>query len=854
VSTSAWRPGEKRFRLRPYSYAEAAEIAAALEVPLPVAAVLVRRGHRTVEAARAFLDADERHSPSEFDGIERAVGVIRDAIGSGTRITVHGDYDVDGVTATAILIRGLRDLGADCDWLIPGRAEDGYGLTMSTIERLTERGTGLLITVDCGITSVDEIAAAKAHGIDVIVTDHHQPGPDLPDCPIVHPVTSGYPCPDLCAAGVAHKLAEALLGAERAEQDLDLVALATVADMVPLLGENRTLVRRGLERIRRSPRTGLRALTGAANVAPERVSESDLSFRLAPRINAAGRLYRADAAVELFLSDDEERAREIAGELDRANLDRRETEREVLADANRLLAELEAESEPGAAIVLWGEGWHPGVVGICASRMAERHLRPAILIALDESGRGKGSGRSVPGFDLLAGLRACGGVLARFGGHKAAAGLEIDRDKLEEFRESFEAHCAPLLAGEPQARVEDVDAVVGAESLGHELASQMARLGPFGMGNPEVRLVVAGARIDDVRPMGEEARHARFTLRSGMGRTGGVAFGVGGTLERASAAGPLDASVCLELNEWNGAVEPRVVLGSLYEPPVPPPDDPWIAGDAEFFARLRAAFQGPIRTLASDLEHPEGAREIVDHTSVSALAAIGELFSTGERVLVLCADALSRRGLLESAVHPGRYAGGDGALLAARGSLEKDRCAIEAPAKVALADWETLSFMPDLPTAFAHVVLADPPPHRSLAGAAGCGEGHLHLLAARRELALGALSAALPGRHVLAEVFAALRAGGDALDAASLRKALAGPGGNRRSPETCALALRALTEIGVVRASFDGPEVRVEALSSVRGDLSSSMSFRLLEKANEECHSFLSQPDIPSSSPLEAAA
>ena len=861
MSTSAWSHGEKRFRLAPYSYSEAAKISRSLEIPEPVAAALVRRGHRTVEDARAFLEADERHSPSEFAGMAEARARIHAAIEAGRLITVHGDYDVDGVTSTAILVSTLRDLGAECDWLIPGRIEDGYGVTAATIERLEARGTGLLITADCGITSVAEVAAARARGIDVIVTDHHQPGEELPDCPIVHPVVSGYPCPDLCAAGVAHKLAAALVGEERAERDLDLVALATVADMVPLQGENRSLVRRGLERMRRSPRIGLRALMTAAKVAPERVCESDLSFRLAPRINAAGRLYRADAAVELFLSDDPGRAGEIAVELDRANLDRRETEREVLADANRLLAELEEDAEPGAAIVLWAEGWHPGVVGICASRMAERHLRPAILIALDENGRGKGSGRSVPGFDLLAGLRACGDVLARFGGHRAAAGLEIEASQLEAFRESFGKHSAPLLAEGPAARIEEVDAVVGAESLGHELAAQMARLGPFGMANPEVRLVVPSVRIDDVRPMGEEGRHARFTLRSGTGRAQGVGFGVGSTLERVSGTGPRDATVCLELNEWNGSVEPRVVLGSLYEPVEPPAADPWRADDEEFFARLGAALQGPL-PLPGD-ERSQGARigalsgrlrrEVVDRPSASGLAVIGELASSGEGVLVVCADALSRRGLLESAIHPGRYGTGEGAIVSSRGSVARGLEAAEGAA-LALADWMALSLAPDLAREFTHLVIADPPPHPGLAAMAEEGEGYRHMLATKRELTMTALATALPDRHALAAIYRSLRDAREGLEGSALRLALAGPGGSGRSPEACALALRSLTEIGVVRVDASGHAIRVEAVSSVRGDLSSSMSFRLVEKANEECLQYLSQPAKPSSNPLEAAA
>ena len=483
--------------------------------------------------------------------------------------------------------------------------------------------------------------------------------------------------------------------------------------------------------------------------------------------------------------------------------------------------------------------------------MAERHMRPAILIALDADGRGKGSGRSVPGFDLLGALRACGEKFERFGGHRAAAGLEIDAENLEAFRESLVAHCSQILSSEPAARIEEIDAVVGTEALGHELATQMARLGPFGMGNPEVRLIVPGARVDDVRPMGEEERHARFTLRGGPGQVSGVAFGVGSTLGKRAAQGPADASVRLELNEWNGATEPRAVLGTLYDSAEPPADDAWRASDDEWTERLAASLEGAVRSFAT----PEGAatarrREVVDRRDASGLAVVGELASSGERVLVLCADALWRRGIVESAVHPGRYGATSGAIVAARGSL----AAADADANVVLADWGALSLFPDLPSEFEHVVIADPAPHPGLAGLAATGDGYLHVLAATHDLSQRAVADALPDRKALADVYRALSDAGEALESEALRTALCGPSGAGRSPEACGLALRVLAEIGVVRLAPNGPAVRAEAVSSVRGDLSSSMSFRLIEKANEECIQYLSQPEKPSSSPLEAAA
>ncbi|MEZ5075471.1 MAG: single-stranded-DNA-specific exonuclease RecJ [Solirubrobacterales bacterium] len=463
------------FRARPYDYAEARRIADELELADPVAIALVRRGHRTVAAARDFLAAADAHDPGLFEGIDDAVRRIRAAIEAGVRVTVHGDYDVDGICSTAIMVAALRRAGADADWLIPDRLSDGYGLSDSSLETLRERGAGLVVTVDCGIASPGQIAAIEAAGIGAVVTDHHQPGEQLPACPIVHPQVSGYPFAMLCGAAVAAKLAQALersLGEREAPiRDLDLVALATVADLVPLVGENRSLVRRGLAEIRRAPRAGLRALIEAARVDPEHVDEGDIAFRLGPRLNAAGRLYRADAGVELMLTDDPARAATIAGELDAANHERRETERRVAAEAESGAPRYTPDDLRAApAIVVAGEGWHPGVVGIVASRLVDRHEVPAIVLAIDGDGRAKGSGRSVEGFDLLAGLDACAAHLDRYGGHRAAAGVELAAERIEDFRAALIAHAAAVRPSSEPPEADLVDAFVGAESLGLDVA------------------------------------------------------------------------------------------------------------------------------------------------------------------------------------------------------------------------------------------------------------------------------------------------------------------------------------------------------------------------------------------------
>src|ERR687897_177432 len=530
------------FQADPYDYGEVRRLAARLGLAEPVAVTLVRRGYRTVEAAKRFLEARELHDPREFTGIEGICERILTVGRERGRITIHGDYDVDGVCATSILVSTLRSLGAKCDWLIPDRLSDGYGLSAGSVEQLRRRGTRLVITVDCGIGSVDEVAAAQAAGIQVVVTDHHQPGKWLPDCPIVHPVVSDYPFEGLCAAGVAHKLAIALCDAagqgaietvsgrrHPCDRQLDLVALATVADVVPLVGENRRLVRDGIRLMRSDPRVGLRALMAVGAVDRESVNAAAVAFRLAPRINAAGRLYRADAGVELMLTSDEGRATAIAAELEGANRERRMVESDVLAGAERALGELPPHLTDGAALVVAGEGWHPGVVGIAASRLVERHGRPVVLIGLDGEGKGRGSGRSVPGFDLLEALRAYDQHLLRYGGHRAAAGVEISADRVDAFRDAFVRYAGEV-AGADRVGAEPVDAGVGGESLGHDVAEQLQRLAPFGLGNPEVNWLVPSATLTDVRPMGEGERHARFSLRSGPRRALGVAFGSNGAV------------------------------------------------------------------------------------------------------------------------------------------------------------------------------------------------------------------------------------------------------------------------------------------------------------------------------------
>ncbi len=845
------------YEAEPYDYAEARALVDELGLSEPVAITLVRRGHRTPEAARAFLEANESHEAGEFKSMGAVVERVRSAIGEGQRIAIHGDFDVDGVCATTILVNALRELGAECDWLIPDRLSDGYGLSPANVEKLAERGTKLLITADCGITAVKEVQLAGSLGMDVIVTDHHQPGEELPDCPILHPAIDGYPFESLCGTAVAWKLACALREAsgegspgatsrgvprdpspDASDADLDLVALATVADLVPLQGENRSLVRRGLEELRRAQRPGIRALIEAAKCEPTQLDESDLGFRLAPRINAAGRLYRADAGVELFLTEDDARAAEIAKELNRANGERRATEREVDGAAETAWRELPERLQGARGLVVAGEGWHPGVVGIVASRMVERHHRPTVVITLDEKGEGRGSGRSISGFDLLAALEACSEHLTGFGGHRAAAGLQLRAEDVPAFQEAFAAHADSVLAPEDLGRKERVDAMVGGQGIGLELAEELGRLGPFGMGNPGVRLLVPSARVRDVRPMGE-GKHARFSLHSGSHRALGVAFGrsrLGAGDDEA-----VDATVRLEVNRWNGAVEPRVVLRELY--PVEPACE---CPDREWWSRFERELRLPLEPQSGSGTSEE-PRELV-RSGGSAASTIAELVSSGNEVLAVCADSARRRELAALA----RFGSGSAGTRCERcgGTLTEG---LRTPA---VADYSVLERTPSLAAEYEHVVLLDPPTsasHERLVARPVDGwsdraghPGYMHEAWGQGELsqALTALEEQLARRPALIAVFRNLREVGEA-SGESLREALAGAGARERGPETAARCFRVLTELGLVEGDPDGGHGEVGVVSSGRTDLERSAAFRAYSAQYEEGRRYLERHKHP---------
>jgi len=566
MSTATWQ-------LEPCSHQAVETLARELSLDEVTASVLVRRGLGAPEGARTFLaGALPGHDPFALGDMRDAVSVLRRAVEGGRRICVHGDYDADGICATALAVLLLRELcteehsSADVAWHLPSRFEEGYGLNGQTLERLAADGFDLVLTVDCGITAVDEVAHARELGLDVVVTDHHRPGEVWPACPVVAPLKGGYPFAGLCGTGVVWKLAEALLGSGHPflERHLDVVALATVADVVPLVDENRALALLGLRRLAQTQKVGLRALMRVAHVDPAALDESAIGFRLAPRINASGRLCRPEAALRLLLSDDPLEASELATELEALNRERQAIEERILREAVAQVEEWPESRRRQRGYVLAGEAWHEGVIGIVASRLVERYHRPVVLVAGAE-GDWKGSGRSIPAFDLHGALAACSEQLTRFGGHRAAAGLSLHPDRLEAFAAAFGRHADELLTEDDLAPVTRVDAIVPGAKLTLELASELGRLAPFGLGNPGVTLLVDDCELAELSTVGE-GKHLRFRVRQ-RGRDSGsaIAFGLGAQLDRFRREARYDVAVRLQENHWNGVVSPQLVVRRIFD-------------------------------------------------------------------------------------------------------------------------------------------------------------------------------------------------------------------------------------------------------------------------------------------------
>jgi single-stranded-DNA-specific exonuclease len=598
-------------------------LVASLGISELTAGVLVRRGYGDPENARLFLAGElPPHDPFALGDMRAAADRIRAAVVAGERICVHGDYDVDGIAATALAVLLLRELGANVAWHLPSRFDEGYGVAGETLTRLAGEGCALVLTVDCGITAVDEIAAARKLGLDVIVTDHHRPGGSLPDCPVVATRPSEYPFPELCGTGVVYKLGQALFGvdSEIPKRHLDLVALATVADVVPLVDENRSLTIAGLRTLARTQKPGLRALMKVAGVDPAAVDAAAIGFRLAPRINAAGRLGHPRSALQLLLTDEVDEARRLADELEGLNRDRQAVEGRILREAIQQVEQLPEAKRRNRAYVLAGADWHEGVIGIVASRLVERFHRPVVLIAGGD-GAWKGSGRSISAFDLHAGLGACAQFLERWGGHRAAAGLSIDPENVDAFDDAFAAHADGVLGDEDLQPTVAVDAIVPPNTpLTLDLCGELARLAPFGLGNPNVTLLAPGCELAELSAVGD-GKHLRFRVRrDGADCGSAIAFGQGARLE-SYRDGAYDLAFRLEENRWNGTVAPQLLVRQAFVA-----DErvtslrAWLAGE---FRKPASSRDATAQAIFDELELAEGGarRHVLESERFRALLA-----------------------------------------------------------------------------------------------------------------------------------------------------------------------------------------------------------------------------------------
>lgn len=533
------------------------------------AAALCARGIDTPEAARAFLETDpaKLHDPMLLPDIAKARDTIRRAIEQGKKIAVFGDYDVDGVTSTCVMTRVLRSLGADVRHYIPDRLSEGYGLSMGAMDRLAQDGIGLIVTVDSGVSAFEEIARARELGMEVVVTDHHECREELPDAnAVVNPkrADSIYPFAELAGVGVAFKLASALAGdgQQRAvlEQYADLVALGTVADVMPLVGENRIIVAAGLRRMAETQNVGLSMLLHESGQQGKRLTASTISFILAPRINAAGRLGHADMAAELFLTDDPRRAQTLAMALCEQNKQRQATENQILEQA---LQKLRREYDPleDQVIVLAGEEWHHGVIGIVSSRICDRYACPTVLIAL-EDGIGKGSGRSVKGFNLYEALCDSAPLLERFGGHELAAGLTIREENIQQFRENMEAWAREHVNPRELMPILHIDCPIAPEFISTEATRGLDVLEPFGMGNPQPVFSMCDLLVEEITPISSD-RHVRLTLSKDGQTYTAMLFGTGQGGCGFAQGNYVDAAFCLEINEYRGRCSVQLVIRDI---------------------------------------------------------------------------------------------------------------------------------------------------------------------------------------------------------------------------------------------------------------------------------------------------
>jgi single-stranded-DNA-specific exonuclease len=531
------------------------------------ASLLVNRGLDTVEDARYFLFGQKTnfHDPFLLKDMDKAAERIHKAVESQEPMLVFGDYDADGVSSTTVMMKALQEIGANADYYIPNRFTEGYGPNEKAFRMAAEKGITLIITVDTGISALHEAKVAKELGIDLIITDHHEPGPVLPDAfAIIHPKLedSVYPFKDLAGVGVAFKVAHALLG-RIPEHLLEYAAIGTIADLVPLLGENRLIALNGIEQMKTSQTPGLNALLKLTKTEKSAIDEETIGFMIGPRVNAAGRLGSADPAVQLMMTSDPQEAMMLAEEIDSLNKERQNLVSEIAKEAIQEVEQFYPIKD-NHVLVVGKEGWNAGVIGIVASKLVEKYYRPTIVLSFDkEKGLAKGSARSIDGFDLFKNLSTCRDILPHFGGHPMAAGMTLELNNVDELRNRLNDLAKEQLTEDDLIPVSHIDAKVKVNNIDIEAIKELGLLSPYGVSNPKPKVLIEDANISTLRKIGSDQSHLKLAIQEAGTTIDGIGFGIGHLHDHISPSSKLSVIGELSINEWNNIKKPQIFLRDL---------------------------------------------------------------------------------------------------------------------------------------------------------------------------------------------------------------------------------------------------------------------------------------------------
>ena len=601
--------------------------------------LLLRRGICSRAEADAFLNPslDQLNDPMLLSGMAEAVRAIRGAIDRDEPICIYGDYDVDGVCASAILFSYFESIGVQAEVYLPSRHSEGYGLNETAVREIAQRAK-LLVTVDCGISSCELIELAKSLGMACIVTDHHRPGDILPNCPVINPLLNDYPCPCLCGAGVAFKLVHALGGRDAAMEVIDLAAIATVADVVPLIKENRAIVHFGMQRINVRPRPGIQALMEAARLEKGSVTSETIGFRIAPRLNAGGRLGSARRSYELLVQKDEFSALAQADELEQENARRQSIEREIRAEAERQLEGFDFIRH--RIIIVHGKGWNPGVIGLTASHLREEYSYPVIVFSENEDGTMTGSCRSIEGVDIYQTLASAAALIERFGGHRQAAGLTIQKEKLPALQDALDSYLLENIPQEAYLPYAEYDLCASLDEFSETTVRLLRALEPTGCGNPEP-IFRASVQLIEARAIGAQGAHLRLICGENGVRRTGIYFGAGA--KAASLGEQAEILFTPQLNTWNGRTDVQLRLSAMR--------------DEDLLSQIEAARSAESTNQRNFLTQLLYNRE---HNSAADLSAAGAqarpasledvqalLSRRAQGTILLCADLDTARGLIE---------------------------------------------------------------------------------------------------------------------------------------------------------------------------------------------------------------